>query len=167
MAKRQTIWLSTMMVLSLMLIGWYTVDNDVKEVPTDAKQQAQNAAEKNTPQFDESDWFVSYHIEETQRVSEKTEQLQTVIANSKSKEEVEKAQKELEDLRANTEKVENATDLILAEGYHDAAIEIKDNKVNVVVMAQELDKNKAVKIMSLVAKELGVSSRNVVVSHRE
>jgi stage III sporulation protein AH len=35
MVKRQTVWLSTMMVLSLMLIGYYTMNNDSTTTTTD------------------------------------------------------------------------------------------------------------------------------------
>jgi stage III sporulation protein AH len=35
MVKRQTVWLSTMMVLSLMLIGYYTMNNDSTTTSTD------------------------------------------------------------------------------------------------------------------------------------
>ena len=33
MVKRQTVWLSTMMVLSLMLIGYYTMNNGTPGAP--------------------------------------------------------------------------------------------------------------------------------------
>ncbi|MBL0388139.1 SpoIIIAH-like family protein [Tumebacillus sp. ITR2] len=181
MAKRQTIWLSTMMVLSLMLIGFYTVNNNVKEVSTDPTQATATdtktadkaAADKAAKGGDKavmepSDYFISYHLEESQKASAEAERLQTVIANDKTPaEQVEKAKKDLENLNNNQDKFDKVIDLIMAEGYPDAIIEMKDDKVNVTVQSADLDKKKAVKIMGIVAKEMGVSSAKVVVGKHE
>ncbi|PWK11504.1 SpoIIIAH-like family protein [Tumebacillus permanentifrigoris] len=179
MAKRQTIWLSTMMVLSLMLIGFYTVNNNVKEVSTDPVQQAADptSAEKGKADaakggdktvMEPSDYFISHHLEESQKSSAEAERLQTVIANDKTPaDQVEKAKKDLESLTANQDKIDNAIDKIMAEGYPDAIVEVKDDKVNVTVQSHDLDKKKVVKLMGIVAKEMGVSSSKVVVSKHE
>jgi len=174
MVKRQTIWLSTMMVLSLLVIGFYTVNNEVQGVPATQQQtdkQKKDETDKNKQKDEaamrQSDYFVSWHLDASQRISQKTEELQKVIASSKSSEEVDKAKKELETLTTNADKTEKAEDLIVAEGYDDAIVEIKEDKVNVTVQAQALDNTKVVKIMNLVAKELGVSARKVIVSTHE
>lgn len=179
MAKRQTIWLSTMMVLSLMLIGFYTVNNNVKEVSSDPTQPAADtaSADKGKPAavktgdktvMEPSDYFISYHLEESQKSSAEAERLQTVIANDKTPaDQVEKAKKDLDSLTTNQDKIDNAIDKIMAEGYPDAIVEVKADKVNVTVQAHDLDKKKVVKLMGIVAKELGVSSSKVVISKHE
>jgi stage III sporulation protein AH len=173
MAKRQTIWLSTMMVLSLMLIGFYTVNNNVKEVGIEPTQTAtdktnQNVEQKEQAVLEQSDFFVAYHLGESQKLSKKEEELQAVIANDKaSQEQRDKAQQELTQLRANEDKIDKVIELVKTEGFPDAIVEMKEDKVNVIVQAQELDNKKAVKIMNLVAKEMGVSARKVIVSAHE
>jgi stage III sporulation protein AH len=173
MAKRQTIWLSTMMVLSLMLIGFYTVNNNVEPVNTDTaetvKQGEDKSGQGDAAVMEQSDYFVAYHLKENEEMSAKAEQLQSVIANAKSTaEEVEKAKKALEALNNNADKIDKAIELIMAEGFPDAIIKIQeDGKINVTVQAKELDKKMAVKIMSTVAKEMQVSSSKVTVGVHE
>lgn len=182
MAKRQTIWLSTMMVLSLMLIGFYTVNNNAKEVSGDTVQQPaadtsatadKGKADKATKGGDKavmepSDYFISYHLETAQKESAEAERLQTIIADDKTPaEQVEKAKKDLENLNNKQEKIDKVVDLILGEDVADAIVEINDDKVNVTVQSKELDKKKAVKIMGIVAKELGVPSAKVTVGKHE
>jgi stage III sporulation protein AH len=171
MAKRQTIWLSTMMVLSLMLIGFYTVNNNVQEVSTDpAKVATNNEANGEVPSttvMESSDYFVSYHLQAGEDFSKKVEELNKKIAAGKSADEVEKAKKELETMNNNAEKIDNLIELITAEGYQDAIVEMKDGKVNIVVQEKQLDKKKVVKIMNLAAKELQVSSSKITVAAHE
>lgn len=166
MAKRQTIWLSTMMVLSLMLIGFYTVNNNTEPVPTDAPQQAAKQEDAQAT-MEQSDFFVAYHLEAGDKFSAKAEQLEEVIANGKDAEEVAKATKELETMRANQDKIDSVIDLLVGQGYGDAIVEWKDDKINVIVQAQKLEKKDAVKIMGLVSKELQVSSSKVTVASHE
>jgi stage III sporulation protein AH len=173
MAKRQTIWLSTMMVLSLMLIGFYTVNNGVEQVSTDPSkaasgQKGANSGKADTAAMEQSDFFVSYHLKESEEISQKVEQLQQVIANAKSSpEQVDQAKKELETLNNNADKVDKVIELITAEGYPDAIVNLKDGKVTVTVQSQELDKKKAVKIMSIVSKEMQVPSAKVTVTNHD
>jgi len=171
MAKRQTIWLSTMMVLSLMLIGFYTVNNNVQEVSTDpTKVTTETAGDKeqaSTTVMEGSDYFVQYHLTAGENFSKRVEELNKVIAAGKSADEVAKAQKELETMNNNEAKIEGLIDLITAEGFKDAIVELKDGKVNIVVQADQLDKKKVVKIMNLASKELQVSSSKVTVAAHE
>lgn len=173
MAKRQTIWLSTMMVLSLMLIGFYTVNNNVQEVSTTdtAKTQSNpltsDQAKDSAAPSESSDYFIGYHLENNQKISKKTEELQNVIATGNSAADIDKAKKELDQLNAEQDMIDNVTGLLFKEGYPDAIIEKKDDKINVTVQAQQLDKKNAVKIMDLVAKEMNVPSRMVIVANHE
>jgi stage III sporulation protein AH len=177
MAKRQTIWLSTMMVLSLMLIGFYTVNNGVEQVSTDPSKAAsgQKAADANKGDkvadkaaMKQSDYFVSYRLKSEEEISQRVEQLQQVIADAKaSADQVDKAKKDLETLNNTEDQVGKVIDLIVAEGYPDAIVNLKDGKVNVTVQSQELDKKKAVKIMGIVSKEMSVPSVTVTVTNHD
>ncbi|MFD1675029.1 SpoIIIAH-like family protein [Alicyclobacillus fodiniaquatilis] len=54
MVKRQTVWLSTMMVLSLMLIGYYTMNNQTSPASSTADNQSISTAAVNPPANDTS-----------------------------------------------------------------------------------------------------------------
>jgi stage III sporulation protein AH len=168
MAKRQTIWLSTMMVLSLMLIGFYTVNNNVEPVNTDPAQVSnqETGGDQEASATDKSDFFIKQHMEAEERFSKRVEELNKIITTAKDASEVEKAKKELESLNNNDQKMENAIELITAEGYPDAIIEMKDDKYHVTVQAQELNSKQAVKIMGIVAQEMSVSQSKVTVEAR-
>lgn len=171
MAKRQTIWLSTMMVLSLMLIGFYTVNNNVEPVNTDQGQtsnQGEKENERPTSAAEGDDFFIKQHLDAQEKFSQRVEELNNLIASGKDAGEVDKAKKELESMNNLDEKIENTIELITLEGYPDAFIEAKENnKFHVTVQAQELDRNKAVKIMGIVAKEMQISSSKVSVAAHE
>ncbi|WP_018132459.1 SpoIIIAH-like family protein [Effusibacillus pohliae] len=183
MAKRQTVWLSTMMILSLMVIGYYTVDETVKPVPTTTtdtakqqqaakdgqannqkKDQAQPADKKNP---EASDWFVQQIIKNEENYGKRVEELQKVIAdsNTSSDKKVE-AEKELTALQEFSSKAESAENKLEAEGYP-AALVTKDNtRVNVTVQAPDLTKEQVAKIYMIVSKELGIPANDIVVSYR-
>lgn len=162
-----------MMVLSLMLIGFYTVNNNVQEVSTADTANTQTdalSADKgmdSAAPSESSDYFIGYHLENNQKMSKKEEELQNVIATGKSAEEIDKAKQELEQMHAEQDKIDNLIGMLFKDGYPDAIIEKKDNKINVTVQAQQLDKKNAVKIMDMVAKEMSVPSRMVIVANHE
>lgn len=162
-----------MMVLSLMLIGFYTVNNNVQEVSTadPAKTQTDaltaDSGKDSVAPSESSDYFIGYHLENNQKISKKAEELENMIATGKSAEDIDKAKKELEQLHAEQEKIDDVIGLLFKEGYPDAIIEKKDDKINVTVQAQQLDKKNAVKIMDMVAKEMSVPSRMVIVANHE
>ncbi|HEU4962847.1 MAG TPA: SpoIIIAH-like family protein [Bacilli bacterium] len=167
MAKRQTIWLSTMMVLSLMLIGFYTVNNNTEPVPTDAPQTAAQGDDTNAQAaMEQSDYFVAYHLTASEEMSKKAEQLEEMIATG-SPEEIEKAKQDLATLHDTDDKITAVTDMLVGEDYPDAIVEMKDNKINVIVQAQKIDRKEAVHIMKMVAEQMGVSSAHVTVAAHE
>jgi stage III sporulation protein AH len=175
MAKRQTIWLSTMMVLSLMLIGFYTVNNNVQQVSTSndtapAKTVGQKADpnKKDQAVMEASDFFVAKHLQDNQDFSKQQESLEAVIADPKaSADKVEQAKNDLKALNDQQDQVEKVLDQINAEGYPDALVNTKEGKVNVTVQAQTLDNKKAVKIMNIVVKEMKVSAAKITVFSHE
>lgn len=176
MAKRQTIWLSTMMVLSLMLIGFYTVNNNVQQVgttnQTTGKQQSAPKQDTNKDSaqttMEQSDYFVAQHLQDQQNEGKQEQTLEAVIANAQAPaDKVEQAKKDLANFRATQEKIDKVTDAIDAEGYPDALVELKNGKVNVTVQAQTLDNQKAVRIMDIVSKTMNVSASTIIVSAHE
>ncbi|GIM44557.1 hypothetical protein DNHGIG_01060 [Collibacillus ludicampi] len=195
MANRQTVWLSTMMILSLMLIGYYTVGQNIQPVPTTAKDTVTqtdkpdmkkddvakkstdntNAGKKEEPSAKDnqeqtnapSDYFASAELQEKKRLSEQIAELQDKIANNKtSAEEAAKAQKQMEELQTLSDKQDAIVEQIKAEGFPDAIVSKEDTGIyKVTVQAQDLNPNQVVKIMSIVKSQLNVPNSNVIVSY--
>lgn len=193
MAKRQTVWLSTMMILSLMVIGYYTVDDSLKPVPTSTtqnlKDQATPAKQTDAPKTGEnkdqkaptgqksptdknasaqSDWFFTQMMKQEQDRSAKTEQLQKVMADSKSTpEEKMKAEQEMKALEDFMAKAESAAEKVIQEGFEDALVTQESSQVTVTVQAPQLSKEQAAKIYNIVAKELNVPVSKITVVSRQ
>lgn len=196
MANRQTVWLSTMMILSLMLIGYYTVGQNIQPIPTakdavskddtakapepaqttvDNKKQdgadTKGTADKQDQATgtEASDYFIAYHLKEKNRIAEEIANLQNKITNVKTpSDEVAKAQKQVEELQALTEKQEMIVQQIQAEGYPDAIVTKGDaDTYKVVVQAQDLKNEEVVKIMSIIKNQLNVLPADVVVSYHQ
>jgi stage III sporulation protein AH len=195
MANRQTVWLSTMMILSLMLIGYYTVGQNIQPVPTTAKDTVtqtekpdtdkEGSAKKNTDNTnagkkDESaakdnqeqtnapsDFFASAELQQKKLLSEQIAELQDKIANNKtSSDEAAKAQKQMEELQTLSDKQDAIVEQIKAEGFPDAIVSKEDTGIyKVTVQAQDLNPNQVVKIMSIVKSQLNVPTSNVIVSY--
>lgn len=112
MVKRQTVWLSTMMILSLMIIGYYTINDTIQPVPTQSvltnpvtktnevavQHKDQNtgaatqksdpqkpAAQKSDPQktmAEPSDYFLNAQLKREQAYSQKVADLQATMASA-------------------------------------------------------------------------------------
>ncbi|QSO45881.1 SpoIIIAH-like family protein [Alicyclobacillus mengziensis] len=193
MVKRQTVWLSTMMVLSLMLIGYYTMNNEssltttstngtsvatsTTGVPgsssTSANQATANqtsgsqntAAATGTPTTT-TDWFVNM---QTQLDTEMTKQIdaeeQILANNNASAQELSQAEDKLRQLQNEQGALANAKEMILAKGYQDCVIvpSTNGNQVVVYVKASQLSNTKAVELMNIVSQQMNVSASNVIV----
>lgn len=193
MAKRQTVWLSTMMILSLMVIGYYTVDDTLQPVPTagqteqtakDLTKQEKSDTKQEQPKNDKqndagkqgeqkqanaaSDWFIEQFIKQEKDYSARVEQLQKVIADGNtSTEEKAKADQELRELTDFNEKSDKLADKIMAEGFEEALVTKNSNRINVTVQAPQLSKEQVAKIYNIVSKELSVPASQIVVTYRE
>lgn len=195
MAKRQTVWLSTMMILSLMVIGYYTVDDTLKPVPTatDGGKKMERPQDNNAPKDSQagggskengpkeqgkaadpkqaattdSDWFAEQYIKNETDYHRKVEQLQQVIADSKtSTEQKAKAEQELKALSEFYDKAEKAENKVMAEGFGEALVTRDNGRVTVTVLANELSKEQAAKIFMIVSKELNIPASQIDVSYK-
>lgn len=184
MAKRQTVWLSTMMILSLMVIGYYTVDDTLQPVPTTTETNAKDLSkheQSNTENKGDtnkqdtqkqasgaSDWFIEQTMKLEKDYSAKVEQLQKVMADGNSTtEQKANAEKEMRDMTTFSDKADQVADKVMAEGYEDALITRDSDRINVTVQTSELSKEQVAKIYGIVAKELNVSASQIVVSYRQ
>ncbi len=149
MVKRQTVWLSTMMVLSLMLIGYYTVNNGAgsgtssttgTDSITTAEAPAGNSTststnstssassgQANTVSSQKSgqtvDWFAESKTTQQQKFAQQDEVYKTIISSDRSTNaQVVQAQQADNQLTAIEGAVAQAQDAVLAEGFSDCVI---------------------------------------------
>lgn len=148
MAKRQSIWLSTMMVLALMVIGYYTVNNENKPLPAatdragtgetgavpplppgeDASEGAKSSSGSDAPADPAaagkgSDFFAEMALKEKQRESGAVERLQQVIADPKSSaEDVARANRQLQQITDMQGKAEQVVEMLKGAGFSQAVI---------------------------------------------
>ncbi len=192
MVKRQTVWLSTMMVFSLMLIGYYTlgtppIPNTSQGVgPTattvagaGASVSASGSTKGNskTPSTvttsansilsgqSPSDWFVQASLDQSQAQSKVIQTLQQTLTNPKVSQQVaSQAYTELTAIQTQTEEASRIHDLLVGQ-YPDSLVVFNPkNQVHVWVETQSLSPTAAVKVINLVAQTLGIQSNQVTVS---
>ncbi len=192
MVKRQTVWLSTMMVFSLMLIGYYTLGtpptpNTAQGVGTTATTvvgaggsvSASGSGKGNgkTPSTvttsansilsgqSPSDWFVQASLDQTQAQSKVIQTLQQTLTNPKVSQQVaSQAYTELTAIQTQTEQASRIHDLLVGQ-YPDSLVVFNPkNQVHVWVETQSLSPTAAVKVINLVAQTLGIQSNQVTVS---
>ncbi|MCY0896368.1 MAG: SpoIIIAH-like family protein [Alicyclobacillaceae bacterium] len=181
MVKRQTVWLSTMMVLSLMLIGYYTMNNPsettsaeggtattsvVAPTVTSSSGSTSTTPAASAGTTNPNDFFVSTQTQLDKNMSEQLDNLRSVVANANASPEqignAETSIKHIMDLRGE---MANARDAVLGDGYKECVI-VPDagDRYTVYVESKAISPTDAVKIMNLVSQQLGVSMANIIVT---
>ncbi|WP_067932940.1 SpoIIIAH-like family protein [Alicyclobacillus kakegawensis] len=147
MVKRQTVWLSTMMVLSLMLIGYYTMNGSQNQSGTNQEDTITTTAgdnEKNTGKdtgtsdsthtssdnngsqtaaTGSEDWFISQQTQVQQNLAKLEDTYKNIITNAKSPDsQVAQAQEAIQVLENVRGGIENAHDAIVNDGFKDCVI---------------------------------------------
>lgn len=190
MVKRQTVWLSTMMVLSLMLIGYYTLGTP----PTAKKQNAAGVttnttvigagssvpasgaltnsqpiakkAQAGAGSSQPSDWFVQASLDQSQQQSKVIQTLQNELSDPRiSQATASQAYTQLSTIQTQQESASRVHDLLVGEGYPDSLVLFSpQNQVHVYVEANSISPDSAVKVINLVSQTLGIPSNQVVVT---
>jgi stage III sporulation protein AH len=190
--KRQSVWLSTMMVLALMLIGYYTVNNNVKMVPVadtpsignpsfdanansatgDSGSGNQNGTNGKAAVDASSNFFIAMHMREEKEQAAYLETLQQVLSNREStSEQIAQAQQKMQEINDMNAKADHVRDMLQADGYPDAIVIPNDNDgiqfdhVTVYVQANQLSADQAVKVMNIVHTQMGVAMANISVGY--
>ncbi|MDP9728744.1 SpoIIIAH-like family protein [Alicyclobacillus tolerans] len=182
MVKRQTVWLSTMMVLSLMLIGYYTMNNPTETTnasspsvtttvgtPDSASSSTSpslNASSSQSTSESSVDFFVATQTQVDKNMSETLDNLRSVIANSNaSTEQIGSAEDQIKQLMDLKGQMANAVDAVEGAGYKECVVVPDANdKFTVYVSAKKLSADDAVQVMNLVAQQLGVPMTNIIVT---
>ena len=198
MVKRQTVWLSTMMVLSLMLIGYYTMNSNsglpaqsssgpdataTSVIPAPQQPDASGGAQTGsgaqtagnstgtsgqsalTPTS--TDWYIDQQTKLDDQMSQQMDRLRTVLSNNNaSSDQLSQAEQQLKQLQTLQGELQNARDMVVANGFKDCVIiPVGDySKVTVYVKASKLSPDQAVQIMHTVSEQLNISAANVSVS---
>ncbi|MCL6631651.1 MAG: SpoIIIAH-like family protein [Alicyclobacillus herbarius] len=147
MVKRQTVWLSTMMVLSLMLIGYYTMNgsqsqtgsNQDETITTTAGDNGKDTNKDNSndqanqgsitnqsgqqTSTGSEDWFISQQTQVQQNLAKLEDTYKNIITNTKSPDsQVAQAQEAIQVLENVRGGIENAHDAIVNDGFQDCVI---------------------------------------------
>ncbi|PWI58789.1 SpoIIIAH-like family protein [Sulfoacidibacillus thermotolerans] len=189
MVKRQTVWLSTMMVLSLMLIGYYTLgtpptsstqavhghgSTSVISTATNPAGSTKSSTKtaitggsttKSTTTTAVSDWFAQTSLDQMQAESKLIQTLQNEISDPHvSQAAASAAYQQLTTIQTQQAEANKIHDLLTSEYPDSLVIFNPQGGVHVWVEANSLSPTEAVKVISLVAQTLGIQSNQVVVS---
>ncbi|WP_202076705.1 SpoIIIAH-like family protein [Caldalkalibacillus salinus] len=187
--KKQTVWLLTMLSLMVVLSAYYLFNHEPTnvndyvwddeelmesygEVESDMDVQSEdeeNVSEESMASGIEStsDYFITQRVEiETERqkqLEEYREALSSSEANAQTLAETRSSMERIEELSEAELTIES---LLKAEGYEEALVVANDDKVNVVVQADTLDRQQAVGIIRMVQEHLDVGGHQVNVTFR-
>lgn len=187
MVKRQTVWLSTMMVLSLMLIGYYTMNNGTPGSTgtasvtttntTAADQGGSSQASPNqgaTPTLSQgqqttsaSDLLVQKQTQVLKQLSQREATAMKVIDNSSSSSDsIQSAEQEVQQTSALQAGIQNAQSAVESLGYTQCAVvpTPSGNGATVYVQAKSLTPMKAAEVLDVVSQNTGISADNIHVS---
>lgn len=176
--KKQTIWLLTMLTLMVALSAYYLLSGGNQEIslsdndPYATSKTPQEIGDEmgidiTTNQSFETgseNVLENIRLEREYYRSQMMEKFSLVAQNSKDNNEAAAASAKIDELEL-LEGSENLVEqLIKAQGYADAVVYTRDSKVNVIVRKDELQKEEAVALINLVAKNLNVPGINVIVN---
>ncbi|MCL6453195.1 MAG: SpoIIIAH-like family protein [Alicyclobacillus sp.] len=195
MVKRQTVWLSTMMVLSLMLIGYYTMNNETSTTTSAANQtdvatsvaptgtvntsgstgsgqanEASTSTSTSGSSTSTTDWFVNMETNQEQQMSKEIDTQRAILANNNaSSEQLSQAEQKLNQLTTEQGELANAREIVLGKGYQDCFIlpNADNTKFTVYVKSSsKITPEEAVAIMNAVSQQLNTSAANIVVQQK-
>nr|NNM91012.1 hypothetical protein [Bacilli bacterium] len=181
MVKRQTVWLSTMMILSLMLIGYYTLGTPpitthsnlnatttkgTTVVTKSIKPSQTVVASQSTSHLSPSDWFVQTELDEQNKQQRLMQTYENTMSDPRaSNAVVTTAYQQLTSLQTQQVNATRVHDELVGEGYPDSIVIFNPNHtVTVYVEAQQLSPTAAVNVINLVSETLGTQSNQIVVT---
>ncbi|MBB5148786.1 MULTISPECIES: SpoIIIAH-like family protein [Ureibacillus] len=161
--KRRTVWLLTLLSLAAVISVYYVFEPnrnvDLMTIFTDdtlEETTLTNADEKlTTPTVSESHLFEDLRMEIANERSQLREQLEQKIASSEySAEEKNEAYNQMNEL-IKRESAEAMLEMLIENlGYSDALVHVKDDKVQVTVLSDEISKAQASEIIYVVRQQI-------------
>jgi stage III sporulation protein AH len=183
--KRQTVWLSTMMVLSLMVIGYVTLGTPPQThapgtTPVTRTTVVGGAGGGGTTppashtgavkaNATASDWFTQMSLDESKKQSHLVQTLEQTLANPRASNSiVAQAFAELSGIQTQQIQASKVHDELVAQGYPDSIVIFNPKgRVHVYVEASFLTPKAAVLAINLVSQALGVQSNLITISPHE
>ncbi len=191
MPKKQTIWLISLLGLMVILSAYYLLTEPVdlaqpadapdKVARTDGSEEPAQAGDEATEEplvdldaapvnFEKNalnDFFYEYRMQRNIRREEQIERLLNIVSNTEATNEaIADANRQLKELYAIEDKQYATEEMIKLEGYDDAVVIPGDGKVNVIVKAEQMTPEQALKIMNIVSQHMDVSAANVAVKFK-
>lgn len=181
--KKQTIWLMTMISLTIVLAVYYVMSpNETAQEGMEeeewttwlTEEDLETILEETEPLHEtnqedargtgEKNLFSELRMEREETRSRLNEQYTEQIASEDyTAEEKSKAYEERERLQELAQKESTLESLVQSEGYDDVVVISSDGQTRVIVEAAELSREEAANLHRLAAEHLGVT--NVVVGH--
>jgi stage III sporulation protein AH len=180
--KKQTVWLLSMLTIMVVLSAYYLIQGPVQQVPVAGKAKTDQSVKVDSKQVASDngkalqsetaatgdDYFMGTKMKRDAYNSQKMDEYMAVMTNDKaSSADIAKAKEEYDKLASLQDTEMNVESLIKALGYNEAVVTSKEDRVNVIVEANKLDADNAVKIISLISKHMNVPGKNIVVSYKQ
>lgn len=175
--KKQTVWLLTMLSLIIVLSAYYIMtpgsenvafvdDQKQSEEATDkedAKETNANEGDTVTSSMASDETFAALRLDIMEERDAAIEEYTAVIASEASTDVRNEAHEQRQELLALSQKESVLENLIKSEGYNDAIVyTLSNNKVRVIVKADQLSNEEANNIMVLAQEQLGNQQRIAV-----
>ena len=139
-----------------------TPSGNAVEVQKDSNQDKQ--ANIDDVMKESSGFFVEYRLERERSRGQQIEIAREIINNANADPEVrKKAQEQMYQISDVLQKELEVESLIRAKGYKDSVVFLEGNTVTVVIQANNLNQEDAMKITDLVSRSTQVSAQNVVI----
>ncbi|CCO08912.1 SpoIIIAH-like family protein [Desulforamulus hydrothermalis] len=115
-------------------------------------------------QESDSSFFVEYRLERERNRGQQIEIAREIINNQNADPEIrKKAQEQLYNISNQLQKELETESLIRAKGYRDAVVFLEGKTVTVVIQADRLNQEDAIKITDLVSRSTQVNPQNIVI----
>lgn len=113
---------------------------------------------------DAGDFFINYRLDREKARGQRVEWLREVINSAGTAGETrQKAQEHLLSISRSQEKEVELENLFRARGYEDAAVQVDDRSVTVVVSASASKPDENIRIADMVSRSTGVDAQNIMI----
>lgn len=173
-AKKQTIWLVSMLSLMVVLSAYYLFTDDVKSSSknqkwdqmvlddvTPSSMPSSNTKKEKALETSTADYFANVQMERDEKQEAEFDRLMETMNNA-NEATAATTMKTLGDLQDQAEKV-SALEEQLASEYTNAVVTQTNGKWDVTVQANELQKSQAVSIAELVMNELTLKPNQITI----
>jgi stage III sporulation protein AH len=174
-----------MLALMVALSGYYLFTEPVQQIAgekTETRDQAaaveggpaasgtqdalQNGDQAAVASDISGDYFIAYQLRIQEQRSKKKEELENIMSDpDASKEQQATAREQWEYLTKLDDNEDVLQAVIKSEGFSNVVVNVEENRVDVIVQADSLSREEALKIIDLVSSRLEIPGNQVTVGH--